>query len=443
MNSKLLGLVLGATLLFGCASPKKAELQSADTREAFTEVQNMQQKLVDSNIDVLAKKDYEKGTDDLLKAGEKMRADGAQEDVLSRLAQAKAHYLDAKKEAKSRETVPTRVLVARQSAIKAGAYNTMKSELKYVDKSLISKTDKFSEELSVDEFSEFQNQYLKLEGGAVQTLILAPYKTIIKEAKKDDADDLAPKTYKTAREDVQVAENQIRHSPRDPAQYSEAVDKANKSAKLLSDTMKMLKGEAKGSSEAVALKLVYQERKLGKLSSKVETLEGSLGESQTALGAASKDLLDKNAKIMSAESKVRLQNAMNEVRESFNEDEAAVYQQGMKLIIRLKKINFASGDSKIPNGSMDLLSKVSKIVTDVKPEEVVVEGHSDSMGKDDYNLTLSDKRAAAVKEYFASKDVKYKINARGYGEAKPIANNETSGGRALNRRVDIVVKVSR
>lgn len=455
MNLKLIIAISGASLLFGCASPMKADLASTDSKKAIEEVKTLQGELADSNIDVLADKAYIDGVSDFRTAISYKKKKGSEEKVMSSLGQAKAHFLEAQKTAESRTALPKRILLARSGAVKAGANNFYKKELRSADKSLISKTGKFSEDLSVSELSEFQSLYLGLEGNAVRRKTLGAYYKIIKEAKKNDASNLAPKTYKAARADVGIAGNQIKYSPRDPDQYSKSVEKANKSAKLLNDVMNKLQDEAKGASEKVALKLVYQERKLGKLSDKVDTLKGSLGASQTALdesqtalgasqtalGSASEDLRNKEAQIMSAKSKIKFQTAMNQVRESFAEDEASVYQQGQKLIIRLKKVNFKSGKSTVPEDSKDLLSKVSSIVSEVGPEAVTIEGHTDSMGKQNYNMMLSTKRAAAVKAYFMSLNVKYSIEALGFGESKPIANNETKDGRSLNRRVDIIVKV--
>lgn len=442
MTTKLMTSIFGLTLLFGCSTPKKADLDSSNPKAAVQDIQNLQEQLVYSNADILAHKAYAKGTKDLNRAVDKFKKNRPKEEVMSRLAQAKAHFLDAKVNASNREITPSRVLTARNSAVKAGAHQLLRKNLESIDESFIDETDKFSKDLSVSKLSELQNKYLNLEGLAVQSEKLGAFRVIIKKAKKDDASDLAPNTFKDARSDVKLAENLIGHSPRNPRQYSESVEKANKSAKLLSDVMMKLQGEAKGSSENVALKLVNQERKLGKLSDKVQILKGSLGESQVALGAASQSILSKNAEIMSAKSRIKFQRAMNQVRKSFNEDEASVYQQGKELIIRLKKINFVSGRATIPTDAMTLLSKVSAIVTEVEPREIVIQGHTDSMGKESYNMALSGKRADAVKTYFSSLNVGYVVAARGFGESKPIANNQTKNGRSLNRRVDIVVKAA-
>ena len=69
--------------------------------------------------------------------------------------------------------------------------------------------------------------------------------------------------------------------------------------------------------------------------------------------------------------------------------------------------------------------------------KVMIEGHTDSQGADAANMTLSQKRADAVKMYIASKGVtESRMIATGYGETKPVADNGSAEGRALNRRVD-------
>jgi OOP family OmpA-OmpF porin len=73
---------------------------------------------------------------------------------------------------------------------------------------------------------------------------------------------------------------------------------------------------------------------------------------------------------------------------------------------------------------------------------VTIEGHTDSYGGDDLNQKLSEDRANAVRQYFiANMNLKAEdVEAVGYGESRPIANNETPEGRARNRRIDIVIQ---
>ena len=65
-------------------------------------------------------------------------------------------------------------------------------------------------------------------------------------------------------------------------------------------------------------------------------------------------------------------------------------------------------------------------------------GHTDSTGEDAYNMGLSQRRAESVRSYLVSKGVKAsRLEAKGYGETKPVASNDTNEGRAKNRRVEL------
>jgi outer membrane protein OmpA-like peptidoglycan-associated protein len=69
-----------------------------------------------------------------------------------------------------------------------------------------------------------------------------------------------------------------------------------------------------------------------------------------------------------------------------------------------------------------------------------IDGYTDSVGSDEYNQTLSDKRAEAVRDYLTSSGVSSNnVEARGMGKADPVADNSTAAGRQLNRRVEMIV----
>ena len=72
---------------------------------------------------------------------------------------------------------------------------------------------------------------------------------------------------------------------------------------------------------------------------------------------------------------------------------------------------------------------------------MTIEGHTDSYGADDTNLELSVRRAQSVADYLLEKDAvkSAHVSSVGFGETKPIANNETSDGRWKNRRIDVVI----
>lgn len=73
--------------------------------------------------------------------------------------------------------------------------------------------------------------------------------------------------------------------------------------------------------------------------------------------------------------------------------------------------------------------------------KIEIGGHTDYTGSDAYNQTLSQKRASAVRAYLISQGISAeRLTAKGYGEAKPIASNETEEGKAENRRVEFKIQ---
>ncbi len=99
---------------------------------------------------------------------------------------------------------------------------------------------------------------------------------------------------------------------------------------------------------------------------------------------------------------------------------------------------FASNSSYIDRTSFDDLDELARIMSNDKNLRLSIEGHTDNKGKAEYNLSLSSKRAASVKEYLVTRGISpLRIKAAGYGETKPIASNETAAGRIKNRRVEL------
>lgn len=108
-----------------------------------------------------------------------------------------------------------------------------------------------------------------------------------------------------------------------------------------------------------------------------------------------------------------------------------------ELEFAAKNVNFSSGKDVLTAKSQKILNEVVEIMNDYPAYSLKISGYTDSQGKDDMNLKLSDKRAQATKAYLISKGISSgKISAKGFGEINPIADNKTAAGRALNRRVE-------
>ena len=150
---------------------------------------------------------------------------------------------------------------------------------------------------------------------------------------------------------------------------------------------------------------------------------------------------EKEALIQRLEAQARIKEQFEKVEKMFNSKEARVFRENNNVILRLITLTFESGKSKLLAESFDLLVKVEKAI-DVYPEsELIIEGHTDSLGDDDFNQKLSQDRAESVLKYMinAMHIPSYRLIATGYGETNPIANNETESGRSKNRRIDIVI----
>ncbi|MDI6743161.1 MAG: OmpA family protein, partial [Smithella sp.] len=104
-------------------------------------------------------------------------------------------------------------------------------------------------------------------------------------------------------------------------------------------------------------------------------------------------------------------------------------------------VKFAFDKSTIKDGYSNDIDDLSQVMKDYPELNVVVEGHTDSIGSDAYNETLSQERADAVKNYMVEKNGinANRIKAIGFGEKQPVASNDTREGRAQNRRVEAVV----
>jgi OOP family OmpA-OmpF porin len=448
--NSLLWIILLAVLMTGCAELRQAKLDAGnDPAKAIAEVANIEIGAQHDQLDVLADTAYAKGHQYLMDARRGNKEGAAKQEVLKNAAIAKAFFQDAKKIGLPRQAVASRILEARASALAAGVRSSaaLVETLADIDDDLKSETKQFSRSLSPEDFSELQKRYLELEVRAVQYRELGGAKKAIAQAKHDNASHLAPNTLRNAELDYETGMNMIAQSPRSTNLYSKSVHDALRSATQLVDVMNVIKG-APGTPEPIAIQIVQQKRALGQLSTNVGKLKANLATTQQSLqekeGALKRTegaLKTQEQQLAMAATQVKFQQAMEEARRTLPADDALVYQQGNTLVFRLKRVNFRSGTSIIPDASKPLIAKVDSIIRKLNVDKVVVQGHTDSVGSAEANKTLSTARASAVANYLYSLGGGYKLTYAGFGSTSPIASNQTAQGRATNRRVDLVVSV--
>jgi len=110
------------------------------------------------------------------------------------------------------------------------------------------------------------------------------------------------------------------------------------------------------------------------------------------------------------------------------------------LIVNMSDVLFDTGSYTLKPGAREKLAKISGIVLAHSGLSLQIEGHTDSVGGDEFNQQLSERRADSVRDFLAEQGVPGSfITARGFGKTQPVASNDTAEGRQRNRRVELVV----
>ena len=129
------------------------------------------------------------------------------------------------------------------------------------------------------------------------------------------------------------------------------------------------------------------------------------------------------------------------LRERLANSGVSVTRDGDNIYLNMPSdITFPVNESDINPGFYETLNSVALVLEEFDKTTISVYGHADSTGPEDYNMQLSQRRAMSVSNYLASQGVAGgRLQAIGFGETRPIADNGTEGGRSANRRVEIVI----
>ena len=115
--------------------------------------------------------------------------------------------------------------------------------------------------------------------------------------------------------------------------------------------------------------------------------------------------------------------------------------EDMLLIHFDSDILFEVGSSSLSGTSQQTLDDVAAVLTEFPKTTIVVQGHTDSTGSDQLNQSLSEQRSSAVRNHLIARGVDpSRLTAIGFGESRPVSDNETPEGRRANRRVDLVLR---
>jgi outer membrane protein OmpA-like peptidoglycan-associated protein len=172
---------------------------------------------------------------------------------------------------------------------------------------------------------------------------------------------------------------------------------------------------------------------------RIAELDEEIRNLDTQLGGVSQERV---ALVQRLEAEARIRDQFTSIEQIFTREEARVSREENAIVIRLVGLTFGTGSAAVAPTHRPLLEKVQQAAAVFPRAQIVIEGHTDSYGSDETNMRLSQQRAEAVSMYLASElgVPSFRMSAVGYGETRPIANNETAQGRERNRRIDVRIE---
>jgi outer membrane protein OmpA-like peptidoglycan-associated protein len=173
---------------------------------------------------------------------------------------------------------------------------------------------------------------------------------------------------------------------------------------------------------------------------------GQVERDQIMLAARTRDA--NNANLAAANSRQVADAALSQ-RDQANQETARVQAEldALKatptprgMVLTLGDVLFDTGRAELKPGAARTLDQLTQFLTEHPDRRVQIDGFTDSVGTDSYNEELSQRRANAVREALISRGIdSSRIGTEGYGKSYPVADNNDSGGRQLNRRVEVVI----
>jgi outer membrane protein OmpA-like peptidoglycan-associated protein len=395
--------------------------------------------------------------------------------ILDDIATGRAELRRAEEVAKiSRTTLPD-AIKGRDLARAAGATNLGK-DYTNVEERFIALTEAIEKNnLRYAQRSQARvtEQFRQLELRAIKIQTIGEVRRLMKDAEKKDLQEIAPQSFAVAEQKLIAADAFITQNPYQKEEMHKLAAEALFMARRLHEVAKQSGKVETMEPEQITLwveDILYKtSQKLGAPDMRDRSFDYQVENIVATISAqqADHEFMVENAKKQQAEidkmqqqiaslegkslkeqkEKERLlaEKQFNEklgsIQHFFKPQDAEVYKKQNQVIIRLKAMRFPVGQSVIMPENYALLSKVQRAIRTFGEPDVIIGGHTDSTGSEELNEHLSQQRADAVRQYFvANGTLPYeKIIAVGYGSMRPIASNASESGRAMNRRIDVVI----
>ena len=217
-------------------------------------------------------------------------------------------------------------------------------------------------------------------------------------------------------------------------------------AKAEEDSRRRVQAETEQRIETERRARAEAERAAAEAQTKVAEAQANAVKERAAREQAAAD----QARIASDQARIAAEQAAQRAEQEKTELRAKLVQQlnlilethdsPRGLVVNISDVLFDTGQYNLKPAAREKLARVSGIVLAHPGLRLAVEGHTDSVGSDDFNQQLSEKRAASVRDYLVQQGISINaVTARGFGKTMPVASNDTPAGRQRNRRVEMIV----
>ncbi len=435
-------------------------------------VENEMSQLRQKNYDLLSPENFNKAEEEFQKARKDFDQGKDIRGIREKLEKASRYLKVVNEVGKQGEILFKDVLQAREDALVAQAPEFAPALFEEAEKQFLDASGRLED----GDLNAARNRTLKVEEAyrqaelkAIKESIIGNVRDLLNKAEEQDVKDYAPITLnlaKTLYDEVLVILNSNRYAKSNARETASEAAYQAKHAMYLASVIKKLEKDDKNWE-----KLMRDfEQRLDNISTELgfkgnyadgfsETEKDiilaiqTLKEENKTLKEDLTQLRDQNDKmeqkiqqyentvVTELQRKKEREEKLQKIEKMFTRDEAQVLLSGTQMIIRLYGLTFGVGSAVITPDQFMLLTKVMRALREFPNKKYLIAGHTDSQGNDAYNLNLSENRAAAVRAYLeANMNLPpEQFESIGYGESKPIASNDTSEGRRLNRRIDIII----
>jgi OOP family OmpA-OmpF porin len=473
--STMVALIIALFFLGACGGSNldvKQISMSENPTEQIEQINSLDNDLKNARnnqIDVLSPQWFAKAEKSFNNAIKDHNRGAALSDILKNIAQSRAELKRAEDFAKVASTSLSKVINERKLARASGATKMgkdyAKAERKFLDLMRSVENNKLKSARKKE--AKVINSFRQLELRAIKEQALGEVRKLLKQAKKENARKFAPDSYALATNKLKATDAFISKHPYEKEKMLEKANDALFEAWRCIRVTRQSKKVKTMKPEQITLwyeKALYQTAgalsapdmrdepfkiQVENILSSITALKKDRNSMQVEIGALTNQttlLADRTRKERSAKERLAAEKKFNElfgeVRNLFDANEAEVNKQGDQLLIRLGAIKFPVGKYVIMQENYGLLSKVQLAIRIFGEPDVVIEGHTDSTGSDELNQHLSEQRAYAVGQYLIANRTlpADRIEAVGFGAIRPLASNKTAQGRAVNRRIDIIIK---